>query len=228
MTSVAVLPRIFRWVFTAFEVLAAICAVAVLIALLIDPSLPAGTHFGPLPVDFGGQPGTVELRAVNGDSDFTVTALRGSIVLFVSKAGGLIEVAKYHGLPLILIGAIFLAVLFDLLRRLFRNVGRGDSFTRQSVYLVQIIGASLILYSLVSSFAEAWFFRAMLSYLAEHAVLTISGNQLHLPAPQGIALWRGHGFPFGSPVFFSGLLVLALSEVFRQGVALKNEHDLTV
>ena len=228
MTSVAVLPNLFRWVFTILEALAALCAVAVLIAILIDPSLPAGTHFGPLPVDFGGQPGTVALRAANGDSDFTVTALKGSIVLFVSQAGGLIEVAKHYGLPLVLIGAIFFVVLFDLLRRLFRNVGHGDSFTRQSVYLVQIIGVSLILYSVVSAFAEAWFFHALLAYLAEHAVLTISGNQLHLPAPQGMTLWHGHGFPFGSPLFFSGLLILALSEVFRQGLALKNEHDLTV
>jgi Protein of unknown function (DUF2975) len=29
-------------------------------------------------------------------------------------------------------------------------------------------------------------------------------------------------------LFFSGLLVLALSEVFRQGLALKTENDLTV
>lgn len=228
MTSVAVLPKLFRWVFTIFEALAVLCAVAVLITLIIDPGLPAGTHFGPLPVDFGGQPGTVALRAVNGDSDFTVTALRGTIVLFVSRAGGLIDVAKHYGLPLVLIGAIFFVVLFDLLRRLFLNVGRGDSFTRQSVYLVQIIGGSLILYSLVSAFAEAWFFHALWAYLAEHAMLTISGNQLHLPAPQGMRLWHGGSFPFGSPVFFSGLLVLALSEVFRQGLALKDEHDLTV
>ena len=36
------------------------------------------------------------------------------------------------------------------------------------------------------------------------------------------------GFLFGSPLFFSGLLVLALSEVFRQGLALKDENALTI
>ena len=34
--------------------------------------------------------------------------------------------------------------------------------------------------------------------------------------------------PFGSPLFFSSLLVLALSEVFRQGLALKDENALTI
>lgn len=228
MTSVSILPKLFRWLFTVLEVLCALAAIGIGVALLADPSLPSGTHFGPLAVDFAGQPGTVTLRAVGGDSDFTVTALRGSVVLFVAQAGGLIEVAKHYGLPLILVGAIFFLVLFDLLRRLFRNVGQGESFTRQSVYLVQIIGVSLIAYSLASSVAEAWLFHALLTYLAQHAVLTISGTALDLPVPQGMAFPRWHGFPFGSPLFFSGLLVLALSEVFRQGLALKNENDLTV
>ncbi len=225
MTAVSVLPKLFRWVFTVFAVLAAIGALAICVAMVIDPKLPAGTHFGPLTVDMMGQPGTVVLRAAGGDSDFTVTALRGSLTLFVEKAGGLIEVVKHYGLPVMLIYSLFLVILFDLLRRLFRNVGRGESFSRQSVYLVQGLGASLIVYSLVSAFAESWFVHAAYTYLAQHAVVTVSGTSLRLPAPHGISMPHGTG---GSPVFFSGLLVLALSEVFRQGLALKNENDLTV
>jgi len=228
MTAVSVLPKLFRWVFTVFAVLAALGTVVIFVAMVIDPRLPPGTHFGPMTVDMMGQPGTVALRAAGGDSDFTVTALHGSLTLFVEKAGGLLEVVKHYGLPVILINTLFLAVLFEFLRRLFRNVGRGESFSRQSVYLVQFVGVSLIVYSLVSAFAESWFFHATFAYLAQHAVVTVSGTSLHLPAPHGTWVPRGNGFPFGSPVFFSGLLVLALSEVFRQGLALKNENDLTV
>jgi len=224
MASVAVLPRIFRWVFTALEVFCVLAAISIGLAILIDPKLPAGTEFGPLAIDFAGQPGSVALRPANGDSDFTVTAFRGSIVLFVEKAGGLVEVAKRYGLPAILITTIFLIALFDLLRRLFRNVGRGQSFTRQSVYFVQFIGVSLIAYAFVAAYLEGWFFVAMLGYLSEHAIVTISGTQLHLPGPEPI----GFRFPLGSAPFLAGLLVLALSEVFRQGLALKSEHDLTV
>jgi hypothetical protein len=228
MTAVSILPKIFRWLFTALAVIAVLGAVGVCVAMAVNPKLPAGTHFGPLTVDLLGQPGTVALRAVNGDSDFTLTTLRGGLTVFIARAGGLIELAKLYGLPLVLINLIFFAALFDLLRRLFRNVGRGESFTRQNVFLVQIVGASLIVFSLVSAFVERWFVNVMLNYVAQNAVITISGTSLHLPAAHGVALVSLHNFPFGSPVFFSGLLVLALSEVFRQGLTLKNENDLTV
>lgn len=228
MASVSVLPRLFRWVFTALEALTLLGAVIICLAVLIDPRLPSDTHFGPFVIDFAGQPGSVALRAVHGDSDFTATAFRGSLTLLVGKTGGLLEVAKRYGLPLLLIKTVLFALLFDLLRRLFRNVGRGESFTRQSVYLVQIVGGTLIVYSIAAAIAENLFANAMLAYLAQHAVVTVSGTALHLPAPQGAGFPHGVGSPFDSPVFFCGLLVLALSEVFRQGLALKNENDLTV
>lgn len=228
MASVSFLPRLFRWVFAVLAIVAAIGAVCVTIALLVDPHLPPGTHFGPLNINIGGQPGTVGLRASNGDSDFTLTAFKGAITLFVARAGGLIEVIKHYGLPVVLISFVFFAALFDVLRRLFRNVGLGNSFTRESVSLVQIIGGSLLVYSIVSAFAENLFAHAVYSYLASHAIVTISGTQLHFPEAGHFHMPHGGGFPFGSPIFFSGLLVLALSEVFRQGLALKAEHDLTV
>lgn len=229
MASVSnILPRLFRWAFTVLAVLALVGAVCVLAAILIDPHLPAGANFGPREVDFLGQPGSIALRSTGGDSDFIVTALRGGIVLFVQKAGGLIEVLKRHGLPLVLLHLLLFTVLFDLLRRLFRNVGRGESFTPQTVRLVQYLGGALIAFSFASAFAEHWFGEAVFSYLAQHTVVTISGTQVHFPAPQGRLFPRIEGFPFGSPMFFSGLLVLALSEVFRQGLVLKAENDLTV
>jgi hypothetical protein len=224
MASVSFLPKLFRWLFTGVEVLCVVAAIGIALAYLIDPRLPPGTQFGPLAIDFAGQPGTVALSPANNDSDFTVTALGGNIVVAVQQAGGLIEVAKRYGLPAILISAIFLIVLFDLLRRLFRNVGRGDSFTRQSVLFVQLVGASLIVYSIVSAYAQGWFATAMLAYLSQHAVITVSGTSLHLPAD----IAGGGGFHLNGSTFFAGLLVLAISEVFRQGLTLKSEHDLTV
>ena len=225
MASVSFLPTLFRWLFSIVEGLCVLAAIVIALTYVIDPSLPAGTHFGPLEVDFAGQPGSVALSAVNNDSDFTLTAFRGDIVLAVQQAGGLIEVAKHYGLPAILISAIFFIVLFDLLRRLFRNVSRGDSFTRQSVFFVQLVGVSLIVYSVVSAYAQGWFATAMLSYLSQHAVITVSGTPVHLPAPDASF---PHGFHFSGSAFLAGLLVLAISEVFRQGLTLKSEHDLTV
>ena len=223
MNSVsAFLPKLFRWAFTVLVVLGALCAVLILIAWLIDPRLPLGTQFGPKDVMWLGQPGTLTLRAMGNDSDFTATLLHGNLNLVVKQAGGLVEVLKHFGLPVVLINVMFLVALFELMRRLFRNVERGQSFTQQSVTLVQLIGATLLVFSIVSAFAESLFMQYAYSYLAQHATVTLSGTIVHLP--RGFE-FHGHG---GGAVFFSGFLVLALSEVFRQGLVLKNEHDLTV
>lgn len=222
-----VLPRFFRWVFLILTIVCGVAAALVTIAILINPQIPAGFHFGPKIVDILGQPGSVTLRSVGGDYDFKLSALKGSLVFFVAKAGGLLDILKRYGLPVVLLNLLFFAVLFDLLRRLFRNVGRGESFSPLTVRLVQYVGGWLILFSLVSAFAEHWFAQAAFAWLSDHTVVTISGTQVHLPSPHPRILPHVHG-PFGSPVFFSGLLVLALSEVFRQGLVLKTENDLTV
>lgn len=228
MASVSILPRIFHWIFLVLAVLFALAAVIVTIVMLASPHLPAGAHLGPAQLDLAGQPGTVALDASGGDSNFLGTAFGGNVRVAVEKAGGLFELVKHYGLPLILLNMLFLAALFELLRRLFRNVGRGDSFTRETIRLVQGVGGLLILFSFVLSFAEGLFFYHLFAYLAQHATITISGTPAHFPAPSYEALPRENGFPFGSPLFFSGLLVLALSEVFRQGLALMSEHALTI
>ena len=223
MTNTSWLPKVLRWMFTLFAVFTALAAIALCILWLVDPKLPADAHFGPATVNIMGQPGSIALW----NSNFMLTALHGNVTLGVQQAGGLIELAKHYGLPLAILNVLFFTLLFDLLRRLFRNVGRGESFTRQSVRLVQIIGLSLLIFSVASAFAEAWFAHAMYNYLAEHAAVTISGTSLHLPATPHMSI-SGRGSPFGGSYFFSGLLVLALSEVFRQGLVLKTESDLTV
>jgi len=229
MASVSsTLPTLFRWLFTILAGFAVFGVLVITVVILINPHVPVGAHFGPFTVDLLGHPGTIFLRPSNGDFDFTVTALRGSLTLFIARAGGLIELLKRYGLPLALMNMIFFAVLFDLLRRLFRNVGRGDSFTRETIRLVQYVGFTLLVFSVVSAFAEHWFGEAAFAWLAGHTVITVSGTALHLP-DMGVSFFpQLHVLPFGSPVFYSGLLVLALSEVFRQGLVLKNENDLTV
>ncbi len=218
MTNTAWLSRVLRWVCTVFAIACVAVAVAIVVVMLVDPSLPPGAHFGPIHEQFAGQPSTITLS----NSTLTITALRGNLVLRVARSDGVIEVLKQHGLPLLLLKVLFFALVFDLLRRLFRNVGRDESFTRQSIRLVQLIGISLVGYSFAATFLEGQFLHALLLQLAQQATVTISGTPLHLPPPEG------YSFAFGGQVFFFGLLVLALSEVFRQGLVLKRDSDLTI
>lgn len=224
-----VLPRLFRVSFAILTVLAALAAVCIVAALLIDPELPPDTHLGPMNGEFLGQPASVELHPGTGQAGPTLRlgAFSGNVAITVDEPAKTIEVFKAYGLPVLLIYALFLTALFELLRRLFRNVGRGESFTAQSVRLVQIVGGSLIVYSLVSAVGESWFAYAMYGHLAEHTEIAISGTLVQLPPAERPPLF-GFDAPIFSSGFLAGLLVLALSEVFRQGLALQRDSDLTV
>lgn len=229
MKSANFLPKLFRWVFTVLAVLCGIAVFATVVVMIVDPSLPADAQFGPEKGELLGQPAEFALHpAAGGRSEpvFSAEAFNGNVSLTVEKTGEMIALLKRYGLPLILIKVLFLTVLFELLRRLFRNVGRGDSFTPQSVRLVQIVGFLLIGFSVVAGFAESWFAWAAYDYFSQHTQIAVSGTPVRLPAA-GNHPWFDISV-FGHPVFFSGLLVLALAEVFRQGLALKRDSDLTV
>jgi hypothetical protein len=219
------LPNIFRWVFTVLVGLLAFLALLVIVLMLVNPHLPATAHMGPRTVDVGGNPVTVLLTPANGDFDFQATAFHGAITFFIGKASGLIETMKHYGLPLWLLHILFLTALFELLRRLFRNVGRGESFSPGTVRLVQAIAGLLIASSFILASAQGLFGQAVITYLAQHAVVTVSGTQVHLPATM---FARRHFSWFDGAMFCYGLLVLALSEVFRQGLALKKDNELTI
>lgn len=223
------LPRLFRSVFTALTVLAALAAVALIAVIVADPTLPLDARFGPVHGELMGQPASLALQpdaSSQGASVLSARAFSGNVTMTVAKPSGAIERLKAYGLPLLLIHAVFFTALFELLRRLFRNVGRGDSFTPQSVRLVQIVGGALLVFSLIAAVGESWFAHGMYAYLSEHTQIAISGTSVRLPPAENMRLLGR--FPFDSPVFFCGLLVLALAEVFRQGLALQRDSDLTV
>ena len=225
------LPKLFRWVFTILGVLSAIAVVAVIAVMLIDPSLPAGAHFGPLKGEVLGQQAEFAMQPAadgKGEPMLNAKAFNGALTVTINKAGEIVALLKRYGLPLALVNVLFLTTLFELLRRLFRNVGRGDSFTPQSVHLVQAVGVLLLVFSVVSGIAENWFAWAAYDYFSQHTQIAVSGTPLRLPAASDHPNLFGNANLFGHSVFFSGLLVLALDEVFRQGLALQRDSDLTV
>jgi hypothetical protein len=230
MTSTALLPRLFGWGFTIIEVLMGLGALVIAVTILIHPALPPDAHFGPFQREIGGQTATISLQPPpsGGPSELVVQAFNGNATMTVNTPAGLADLLIGHGLPLILTYVLFLAVLFDLLRRLFGNVGRGESFTPQTVRLVQIIGGALIVFAVVEAVIKTWYMRMVGAYLLQHTAIAVSGSPVRLPHLSPDQMQVGHWLPFHEGAFWSGLLVLALAEVFRQGLALKREADLTV
>jgi hypothetical protein len=224
------LPRLFHFTFAALAALAACAAACIIAAILIDPELPPGARFGPVRGKLMGQPATFALlpgASAQAESALSLHAFDGHLEVTVGRTAGAVELLKNYGLPVLLVDALFFAVLFELIRRLFRNVGRGESFTPQSVRLVQIVGGALTVFALLSTIAESWFAYALYGYLVEHTQIAVSGTPVQLP-PAAAPSWLWYDSPFGTPEFLAGILVLALAEVFRQGLALQRDSDLTV
>lgn len=222
------LPTICRWIFAACTVLALIGAVVVVIMMVIGPLGTAGkgtTHISgqvTTEVSASPAPGTLMLQSKAGSGRIYVSEI--TAVVSDKDAGPLRQLTQTYGLPFHLVDMLFLVIVFDLLRRLFRNVERGESFTPQTIRLVRLTGLSLIVFSLVSAVLDGMFSGAVMEYLRTHAILSEPAVRWLDASPHEA---RFH-INLESPIFFAGLLILALSEVFRQGLALKNENDLTI
>ena len=224
MTTTSWLPKVLRWGFAVFTVLMGLCFLLllgiVIVDFIFDHALLTNGGGGPLMMVREGLPGTFFLP--NPIPQF----VHNGIAVRVNDALGIMRIVTRGTLLLALLQIGFFTLLFDLLRRLFRNVSRGESFTRNTIGLVQIVGLSLMAYSVILAFAEGWYAHLLFDYVAHH--LAVPGTPFYVPPVWGGHVNNAQAFPFGSPFFFTGLLVLAVSEVFRQGLTLKSDSDLTI
>ncbi len=139
---------------------------------------------------------------------------------------------KWFMVALVVGDVLFAVVLIDLLRRLFRNVARGESFTPRNIRLLHWMGMAIIVFTLVSSFSEAWSNHRVTAYLQQHA--TIQGPKMGFTPPPLVSdpLFSyeagNYRFQIGWTGILSGLLILALGEVFRQAAVIKEENALTI
>jgi hypothetical protein len=232
------LPKIFYRMFGVLEVLAPAIGLLVCVLILVLPNFSGGR--GNLELELGEvglvpESGGLVLQSTDTSSpagSLTITKLRGTVS---AKNPGeeIVSLTRAHTLPLIVVYTGFIAVLFDLLRRLFRNVDRGESFNERNVWLVRKIGIALIAFAVLSAAATSWHGHTVRTYLEKHA--EVQGIKMTFTAPDGVGLIR-HGpdrLEFHLPGngiigVLAGLLVLALGEVFRQGFVLRQESELTI
>jgi hypothetical protein len=111
--------------------------------------------------------------------------------------------------------------------RLCRNVENGEIFSMGNLQLVRRLGWLLIADAVAGFAVQLWTARYVASYI--NANLSFRGLQVASP---NSADFLSSMAPTSADLAISqiiyGLLVLCLTEVFRQGVKLKQEADLTV
>lgn len=122
--------------------------------------------------------------------------------------------------------ALFTFGIFHLIWRLCRNVEDGEVFSLTNVKLVRRIGVLLITYSVASFVAGLWLGNRMLVYARER--FSFSGIELHPDSTWAMLKLSSSLLEVETNYLVIGLLVLCLAEVFRQGLKLQQEAELTV
>jgi hypothetical protein len=206
---------------------------ALLLVICFFPKFLAVATFDVGPVGLVSTAGPVEMRLKDpARAPLELRSLEGSIhwrhqdLLY-----GLDPTIKWPLVLLVAAQGLFVFTLFDLLRRLFRNVQRGDSFLESNIRLVQIVGVAIIGYTVVSSVLASFFEYRLLKYLGPSATV-LETEVLLTPARSSDATVSASSAQFRFSMDFegilTGLLVLALAEVFRQGRLLQEENRLTI
>jgi hypothetical protein len=109
-------------------------------------------------------------------------------------------------------GLAGLAIL-ELLRRMFKSVEKGDVFCAANIRNVRSIGLLLVASSILKFIAAGWLVSRMASLVREH----VAGKVALAPTYEG-----------NLSGLATGIMILALAEVFRQGLMLKEENQLTI
>lgn len=109
-------------------------------------------------------------------------------------------------------GGSGLAIL-DLLRRMLRSARTGEVFTAANIRRVQAVGCLLIASGVLKLASGAWLVSRMAAFVLQH--VPAGHAALDTSSPGDLSL-------------LPGLLIVALAEVFRQGLVLKEETQLTV
>ncbi|HYG35345.1 MAG TPA: hypothetical protein VEC99_11200, partial [Clostridia bacterium] len=103
----------------------------------------------------------------------------------------------------------------------------------RNIRLVHWIGMALIIFTFVSAAADSWY-RARLTASLEQQVISVEGTKMRFaPPPAGsepLLSMQLNQYEFHLPLggVLTGLLILSLGEVFRQGLVLKEDNELTV
>jgi hypothetical protein len=208
-------------------ILVAIFAVYILISLWISkpyPVNPPGTkHVGvtcwKFKLTFMGAPDGLVYRGGKNDSIFLSD---GEVDLCVGQEGtppSLLTFLKWRAVTSCLVFTLA-AIIMVLFGRLFDSIGKGQAFSLKCVSLIRLMGWCCIFqFALTSLVSQVLYHLIAIDFPFQQLGGSGSSSGVFVrPQNPGLEM---------STVFF-GLFAFALAEVFRQGLLLKQDNDLTV
>jgi hypothetical protein len=109
-------------------------------------------------------------------------------------------------------GGINVAIL-EMLRRMLKKVQQGDAFTPSSIRQVQVIGLLFAASGILQPVVMGWLKRDIAAYAINHLNTGIYFDTRSM---------------LNYPLIFTGVVILVLAELFRQGLMIKEENALTI
>jgi hypothetical protein len=170
---------------------------------------PGGLSFGPMHFRSDGNAGDASKQGVMvQDTEGTVTIVQPS------DAARALEFVRWPVLlGLVCTGGTGVAIL-DLFRRMLRSVARREVFTAGNIRNVNRLGILFIASSVARLLLAGWLVNRLAAFVA-------------MSWPQGNVALQSFSNADGSGIGI-GLMILVLAGVFRQGLALKEDSDLTI
>jgi hypothetical protein len=178
--------------------------------------LGEGARHGPGSVSFGPMHFLSDMGASNASPQGVVVQDAEGTVTIVnpSDASRALEFVRWpFMLGLVCTGVTGVAIL-DLFRRMLRSVTRREVFTAGNIRNVNRLGILFIASSVARLLLAGWLVNRLAAFVA-------------LNWPQGNVALKSFSNGDGSGIGI-GLMILVLAGVFRQGLALKEDSDLTI
>lgn len=158
-------------------------------------------------------------------AEFRLSSLSGTVHASEGRAGNA-DFERFNRqtlFPSLFFTYLLWLAVSDLLWRLSRNVERGEVFVDANLKLLRWLGLAVMVSSPLLWIARGWEKLRLQEFVLEH----VRFEGLHLAASDtGMTTLLLYS-PFNMSVL-TGLLIFVVAEVFRQGLALKQEADLTV
>jgi len=218
------LPRILRVLFDILQAVTFLGGLFQIVLYLVYPQFHITVlRSEPIAYVHLSNPGLVHARSSTGDAaEVELTSLNGSLV--VKNAGESAELSSLLRWRFLLCGApgvIFPIFLFGLLSQLCSKVEQGEIFSVRNTTLVRNLGITILGYQAISIGGSIGYAYMVSRFV--HRYVVVEGIQLNVG-------WYGnHGwFSPSASLIVTGCLVLLLAKVFRQGLELKSENELTV
>jgi hypothetical protein len=169
----------------------------------------------------GHHPAGIEIQRLTAKLDLTDADAAGP---------ALVRTVRWTLFLTIFCSSLLSLIMCELLWRLCRNAEKQEFFTEENLKLVRSLGSVIVGLVLLVGAIRTWNSWWITRQIEQH--LTFGSLKLPIRGPMGpIArfwdtIFRHLNLDWSFLII--GLLVLALAEVFRQGLALKREADLTV